>query len=271
MLATARTAANIAITENCYALFGRGDIEGLLSNFTEDGSFELVGDRAMVPIFGLWEGRTGVAKFFATVGELLEFSEFSLTALNGVDDKVFVEGNYAMTVKATGKTIESRWQSLYTFRDGLVSSVREHTDTARFVAAWQGGAAAHVTLVQQAYGHFAKGDIPALLSLCAPDIVWISGGSGEDFPTFGRREGRDGTASFFADVARYDRIAMFEPREFIPGNDKVAVIGRYAITATATGKPFESDWVHVYTIRNGMISMFQEYTDTAAFLKAGRA
>lgn len=48
------------------------------------------------------------------------------------------------------------------------------------------------------------------------------------------------------------------------------VIGHYGITARTTGKHFESDWVHVFTIEDGRCLMFQEFTDTAAFLKAGR-
>ena len=47
-----------------------------------------------------------------------------------------------------------------------------------------------------------------------------------------------------------------------------AAFGHYAITATATGKPFESDWAHVVTIVDGKVVQFQEFTDSVAFYSA---
>jgi uncharacterized protein len=36
----------------------------------------------------------------------------------------------------------------------------------------------------------------------------------------------------------------------------------------ATGRKAESDWVHVFTIRNGQVVKFQEYFDTAVAVAA---
>lgn len=128
----------------------------------------------------------------------------------------------------------------------------------------------NLALVQTIYGEFARGDIAAILSHGTDDIVWISGGSREDFPTLGERHGTEGAASFFSDVAAHDEFTSFEPREFLAGDGKVVAMGHYGITVKTTGKHFESDWVHVFTIVGGRIAKFQEFTDTAAFLKAGR-
>jgi ketosteroid isomerase-like protein len=40
------------------------------------------------------------------------------------------------------------------------------------------------------------------------------------------------------------------------------------IRVRATGTQQRSDWVHVYTLRNGQIACFQEFYDTAAENKA---
>jgi hypothetical protein len=130
--------------------------------------------------------------------------------------------------------------------------------------------AANIALTQQIYDAFGRGDVAAILAAMDPAIEWISGGSRDDFPTLGRRHGIEGAASFFRDVAEHDQFTSFEPREFIAMGDKVVTIGHYGITAKTTGKHFESDWVHVFTIRNGKGVKFQEFTDTAAFYKAGR-
>ena len=129
----------------------------------------------------------------------------------------------------------------------------------------------NLDLVRTVYAHFAAGNIEAILAATDPAVEWISGGSREDFPTLGPRRGIAGAASFFKDVAEHDEFSSFEPKQMIAMGDVVVVLGHYGITAKATGKHFESDWVHVFTVRNGKGVKFQEFTDTAAFYKAARA
>jgi ketosteroid isomerase-like protein len=131
--------------------------------------------------------------------------------------------------------------------------------------------AQNLALAQQIYADFAAGNIEAILALSDPAIEWISGGSRDDFPTLGARQGIEGAASFFKDVAAYDQFTSFEPRQMVAMGDMVVALGHYGITVKQTGKHFESDWAHAFTIRGGKCVKFQEFTDTAAFLKAGRA
>jgi len=271
MLNPDMTAANIAIVQNCYALFGQGDIPGLIAQCTDDVVWEPVGDRTLFPLFGPWHGKAGMMAFFKTLGETQTFTSFEPKDFYGSGDKVFITGHYAMTMVGSGMATDMDWLMVFTLRDGLISGFREHTDGARIVAAYRWAEAANLATVQQIYADFAAGDIEAILATMDPSIEWISGGSGEDFPTLGARKGIEGAASFFRDVAAHDEFTSFEPREFVAMGDKVVTIGHYGITAKSTGKHFESDWTHVLTIRNGKGVKFQEFTDTAAFYKAGRA
>jgi uncharacterized protein len=59
-------------------------------------------------------------------------------------------------------------------------------------------------------------------------------------------------------------------RSLHAADGKVVALGYYEITANETGKPFASDWAHVFTIVDGKVAQFQEFTDTAAFYKAQR-
>jgi uncharacterized protein len=272
MLNPDKNAANIAIVQNCYALFFRGDLPGLIAQMTDDIVWESVGSRADYPILGEWKGKEGVMKFFETLVATHEFTEFTPKQFSADGDTVFVRGHYAFKVKKNGRVAEADWVMIFTLKDGLVHRFREHTNTAALAAAWHGTDenAANLALVGTAYNNFAKGNVDGILASCAPDVVWISGGSREDFPTFGRREGIDGAGSFFADVAKYDQITNFEVRSLHAADGKVVALGHYAITATATGKPFESEWAHVYTIVDGKVARFQEFTDSAAFYKAQR-
>ena len=58
------------------------------------------------------------------------------------------------------------------------------------------------------------------------------------------------------------------PSEFIDGGDNVVVLGKYSGTYKATGKSFQADFAHVWTIRDGKAVKFVQYTDTALVQKA---
>jgi hypothetical protein len=270
MLNPDKTAANVAIIQNCYALFGQGDIPALIAQMTDDIVWEPVGDRNLFPLFGPWVGKDGVVAFFKTLSETQEFSAFEPKQFHAADDKVFVTGHYALTMRKSGVATECDWTMVFTLRGGLVCGFREYTDGARLVAAYRGAEASNLATVQQVYAEFAAGNVEAILGRLDPAVEWISGGSRDDFPTLGARKGIEGAASFFKDVAEYDQFSSFEPRQLVAMGDMVVALGHYGITAKQTGKHFESDWVHAFTIKAGKCVKFQEFTDTAAFYKAGR-
>jgi uncharacterized protein len=138
MLNPDRTAANIAIVQNCFALFGAGDIAGLMAQMTDDIVWESVGDRNAFPLFGPWEGKEGVAAFFTKMAETHQFTAFEPKTFHAADDKVFVTGRYALTMRASGISAEADWVMIFTLGDGYVSSFREHTDSGRLIEAYRG-------------------------------------------------------------------------------------------------------------------------------------
>ncbi len=87
-------------------------------------------------------------------------------------------------------------------------------------------------------------------------------------PTCGTRHGKKEVAEFFGLVAQTWQFHAFEPREYISSDGQVAVLGSYDATAIPTGRRVASEWVMVWTIRNGKVARFQEHTDTAALLDA---
>jgi uncharacterized protein len=129
---------------------------------------------------------------------------------------------------------------------------------------------ANVTLVQGLYAAFGKGDIATIIKGLAADVDWHSIGRPEDFPIFAPRKGAAAVQQFFQQVSEHEEFSEFSPQEFHPAGDKVFVQGRYALKLKKTGKPVACEWVHVFTIRNGTVVMFREYTDTAQFARAFR-
>jgi ketosteroid isomerase-like protein len=122
---------------------------------------------------------------------------------------------------------------------------------------------ASVSLVQDMYAAFGRGEIATIVSRCAPDIRWEINGRRSDFPTFGAFHGHSGVQEFFGTVAAHLDFSEFTPQEFYPSGEKVFVLGRYKTAVKKTGREIASNWCHVFTIRSGTVISFQEFTDTA--------
>lgn len=121
----------------------------------------------------------------------------------------------------------------------------------------------NIQIVRQAYENFQRGDIQALLNMMAEDIDWRLPEI-ENVPFSGSKKGRDEVTGFFASLADSQESLAFEPLEFVAQNDKVVALGRYNWRVKGTGREYSGDWAHVFTIRDGRITGFHEYMDTAA-------
>ena len=124
--------------------------------------------------------------------------------------------------------------------------------------------AENTKVVQAAYTAFGRGDIPALLGYLADDIQWKPViGTAKHVPFSGARTGKQAVAEFFKLVAETEDFEQFEPREFVAQGDTVVAIGHYRAVSKATGKRFDSDFAMVFTLRNGKVARFREFTDSA--------
>ncbi len=122
----------------------------------------------------------------------------------------------------------------------------------------------NVELVQQAYDAFKRGDIAGVLKTLSEDIDWFIPGPEGIIPFAGRRRGPQQVAEFFRKLGESQIPELFQPLEFVDGQDKVIVQGTQRWQVKSTGRIYTDDWVHVFTVVNGKITNFQEYHDTAA-------
>lgn len=127
----------------------------------------------------------------------------------------------------------------------------------------------NTAIAKQAYDNFKSGNIQALLDQLSDDVTWELPEI-EGVALSGKRNGRDSVREFFATVARDQEVIEFEPREFVAQGDKVVSLGHYKWRVKDTGRDFASDFAHVFTIRDGKVSGFREYFDTAAAAAAYR-
>ena len=122
---------------------------------------------------------------------------------------------------------------------------------------------ANVLLIQKAYQRVKAGDFPSFLDLLAADVLWILPEM-PNVPFAGTWKGRQQVAEFFRRLAETQDIVQMEPEEFIGHGDKVIVLGRFTMHVKATGKDSRSDWVHVWTVKDGKVTAMREYVDTLA-------
>ena len=128
----------------------------------------------------------------------------------------------------------------------------------------------NIGLIQSLYAAFGRGDIASIVASTTADVIWGLDGRPKDFPFLRQFKGQAGVQEFFKVLAEVHDITSFTPQEFYADGDKVFVIGRYGWTMKPSGRSGESDWLHVWRIRNGKISGMRSLNDTALLAEAYR-
>jgi uncharacterized protein len=128
----------------------------------------------------------------------------------------------------------------------------------------------NVDLIQNLYAAFGRSDIAGIVASTTPDVTWGLDGRPQDMPFLRRFKGQAGVQEFFKVLAEVHDITSFTPQEFYADGDKVFVIGCYSWIMKPSGRAGSSDWLHVWTIRNGKISGMRSLNDTALLAEAWR-
>ncbi|WP_147373866.1 nuclear transport factor 2 family protein [Massilia cavernae] len=128
---------------------------------------------------------------------------------------------------------------------------------------------ANIDLVKQCYAAYMAADIEKVLSHMAPDIDWeMAELPGVDFS--GNRHGREEVAEFFKQLDTAQLCRNFEPKEFFANGDRVVALGHYDWTIRDSGVEWGSDWGHIFTVKDGLMTSFRELLDTHKIVEAYR-
>jgi uncharacterized protein len=125
----------------------------------------------------------------------------------------------------------------------------------------------NIALVQKVYNDFKSGNIQALLGAMAEDITWEVPEM-PHVPIGGRREGRHSVAQFFQTLGELQEPLNFEANDFIAEGNRVVAMGSYEWRVKETGRSFTGKFAHVFTLVDGIVVAFLEYTDTGASARA---
>jgi ketosteroid isomerase-like protein len=129
----------------------------------------------------------------------------------------------------------------------------------------------NIKLAKDAYAAFAKGDIPQILELLTADVTFGIVGRKEDAPFLGIHSGKAGAAEFFRLLNEAHEIHTFEPMRFMAAEDKVFIWGHYHWTMRKSGVSKDTEWLHIFTIRDGKCSAWHGHNDTAMLAAAYHA
>ena len=122
----------------------------------------------------------------------------------------------------------------------------------------------NVDVVRGMYEAFGRGDIEAVLAACDPQIEWREAESNPYEPEGKPWIGPDAiTENLFMKLGQEWDSFTVSPGEMYDAGEAVIAEGRYSGSYKATGKSIDAQFCHVFKLREGKVTSFQQYTDTA--------
>jgi ketosteroid isomerase-like protein len=104
-------------------------------------------------------------------------------------------------------------------------------------------------------------DTGRIRALFHPDIEWNQNAG---FPDGGRHVGVDVVLDDVFGRFRTEWSAwQVDVHEYLDAGDTIVAIGEYHGTYQSTGKSMSAAFAHVYDLRDGRITRFRQFTDTA--------
>lgn len=127
----------------------------------------------------------------------------------------------------------------------------------------------NIELIQSIYADFAKGNIPSVLQKFDSNIVW---NEAENFP-YADGNPYIGPEAILEGVFKrlggeWEYWNLTEQKYYEAKSGEIIVTGRYKGKNKVTGKVINTQFVHMWTIEDGMITKFQQFADTYQTVEA---
>jgi ketosteroid isomerase-like protein len=121
--------------------------------------------------------------------------------------------------------------------------------------------------VRKAYEAFGKGDIPAVVSLLAPDVEWrFPDAQGLWFE--GTHHGpREVVERVFAGIGEHMQKFRIDPEQLVAVGNHIAVTGRVNATSKS-GRPLDAPYFQLWRVENGRATHVAEYHERESWLAA---
>jgi ketosteroid isomerase-like protein len=124
---------NIAVVQQIYQAFARGDVPGILEHIANDlRAFAVVSELEDVPWHRQITRKADVPSFFMALASECEFTRFEPRDLAAGGDHVYCTISYDVTMKRNGRKLSfDHGVHCFTFRNGRVVEWHGTEDTAK--------------------------------------------------------------------------------------------------------------------------------------------
>lgn len=117
-----------------------------------------------------------------------------------------------------------------------------------------------IDIVRAHYAASAKKDIQAMMAHMSPQVRWTEMAG---FPCAGTWIGPQAVINnVFVALGRDWDGFHFELEQLINGGEHIVGVGTYHGTYRPTGKPMQARVTHVWTLLDGEVVAFEQFTDT---------
>jgi hypothetical protein len=121
---------NVDTIKNLYEAFGRGDVQTIMDNLTDDVDWSADVAGSVAPWHGRKEGKAAVPSFFEGIANSTTVLEFTPLAYAATDNEVLTFVRYRVRGNDTGREGEMNIHHYWRLRDGKVEYYRGSEDSA---------------------------------------------------------------------------------------------------------------------------------------------
>ncbi|WP_241826921.1 nuclear transport factor 2 family protein [Streptomyces graminilatus] len=122
----------------------------------------------------------------------------------------------------------------------------------------------NIQLIHAAYQAFRARDVDALLAVLSEDVEWIHPQGMREYGLGGTKVGHAGVKEFLAHVPTVLGGMRLHPLEFVESGNRVVVFGIRDVTSRS-GHTEALDFVHSWTLRDGLAVRMEDIFDTVVF------
>lgn len=120
--------------------------------------------------------------------------------------------------------------------------------------------------VRASYAAFHNKDLPGVLAALALDVRWTHPDGMDPYGLGGTKNGHDEVIAFIQHSRTHVASIQLAPQEFLESGDRVVVFGTREVTGV-TGRSATLRFVHSWRFADGRATDFEDYFDTAEFIR----
>ena len=225
-------------------------------------------------------GIEGMAGYYKALMSAFSDYKFNINNIFGEGDQLVKHWTFKgkhtgdfFGIPATGNRVEFSGSTIVRMSaDGRIAEERDFFDNMGLLS--QLGVVSspgNMGVIDGLYKSFAKGDIPNALATMDANIVW---NEAENFPYadknpyIGPEAVLNGVFARIGGEWEYWNLTDIQLHE-MSGNRVLATL-RYKAKHKTTGKTIDSQTAHLFTLKDGKITAFQQFTDTKQAVEAAR-